>query len=171
MTAMEVAIGFSIVGSVLAVALPALSRDLHWSRFAEPVAGLGAISEAAVAYAAPLPVERAFPPSAAVTPSHPPRGVLAADPPGTWQSPTWVALHFPPPRSVARPFADGEPHAFAFGFDSSLSRARSAFVAHAHADLDGDGAVSTFEVRGHDAAGDPAGPTVEPGMFVENRIE
>ena len=40
MTALEAAVAFSILGSVLAVAIPAFVRDLHGSRFAEPVAGL-----------------------------------------------------------------------------------------------------------------------------------
>jgi hypothetical protein len=171
MTALEAAFAFSIVGSVLAVAIPTFVRDVHSSRFAEPVSGLAAIGEGAVAYAAPLAVDKAFPPSVALTPPHPPRGVLSPDPPGTWQSPTWLALHFPPPRESGRAFAEGQPHAFAFGFDSALSRTKSGFVAHAHGDLDGDGVSSTFEIRGHDIAGDPAGPSVEPGMFVEDELE
>jgi hypothetical protein len=171
MTALEAALAFSILGSVLAVAIPAFVRDLHGSRFAEPVAGLRAIGEGATAYAATMPVERAFPPSSPLTPTRPPRGVLAADPPGTWQTPTWMALHFPPPRASGRAFADDQPHAFAFGFDSILSRTRSGFVAHAHGDLDGNGVVSTFEVRGHDIAGDPSGPVVDPGMYVQDSLE
>lgn len=144
---------------------------MHGSRLAEPIAGLGAIGEGALAYAASAPVERAFPPSVPLTPTRPPRGVLAADPPGTWQAPTWVALHFPPPRASGRAFADGEPHAFAFAFDSALSRARSNFAASAHGDLDGDGIASTFEIRGHVVTGDVAGATVEPGMFVQDELE
>jgi len=171
MTALEAAIAFSVTGSVLAVAVPAFVRDLHGSRFAEPVAGLGAIGEGAVAYAASLPIERAFPTSVALTPPRPPRGVLAADPPGTWQAPTWVALHFPPPRTSGRAFADGQAHAFAFGFDSVLSPLRSGFVARAHGDLDGDGVLSTFEIRGHAVAGDPSGPSVDPGMFIQDELE
>jgi hypothetical protein len=170
-TALEAAIAFSICGSVLAVAVPAFLRDLHGSRFAEPVAGLAAIGEGAVAYAAPLPVDKAFPPSAPLTPFRPPRGVLLADLPGTWQTPPWMALHFPPPKESGRAFADGQPHAFAFGFDSTLSRTRSGFVAHAHADLDGNGVFSTFEIRGHDVAGDASGPSVDPGMFVQDELE
>jgi hypothetical protein len=171
MSALEAAVAFSITGSVLAVAIPAFVRDLHGSRFAEPIAGLAFIGESAVARAATLPVESAFPASAPITPAHPPRGVLAADPPGTWQSPTWLALRFPPPRTSGRAFAEGQEHAFAFGFDSTLTRTRSGFVAHAHGDLDGNGVCSTFEIRGHDVAGDTAGPVVEPGMYVQDELE
>ncbi len=169
--AVEAALGFAILGSVLAVAVPVFVRDLRSSRFAEPIEGLAAMSEAAVAYAASRPVGEAFPPSTPLTPPHPPRGILAVDPPGSWQTPTWRALGFPPPRASGRAFADGQPHAYSFGFDSTLSRVRSTFVAHAHGDLDGNGVTSTFEVRGHDVEGDPGGPAVEPGLYVQDKLE
>jgi hypothetical protein len=169
--AVEAALGFAILGSVLAVAIPAFVRDLRSSRFAEPTEGLAAIGEAAVAYAASRPVGEAFPPSAPLTPPHPPRGTSAVDPLGTWQNSTWLALGFPPPRASGRAFADGQPHAFSFGFDSALSPARSGFLAHAHGDLDGNGVTSTFEIRGHDVEGDPGGPAVDPGIYVEAKLE
>jgi hypothetical protein len=93
------------------------------------------------------------------------------DVPALWQTPTWTRLHFPPTHASGRAFAEGEPHAFAFGFDSTLSHARSSFVAHAHGDLDGNGTMSTFEIRGYDADGDPKGPTIEPGMYVQDPLE
>jgi hypothetical protein len=169
--ALEAALGFAILGSVLAVAIPTFFRDLRSSRFAEPTEGLSALGEAAVAYAASRSVGEAFPASASLTPLHPPRGVLVVDPPGTWQTPTWQALGFPLPRASGRAFSEGQPHAFSFAFDSTLSRTRSGFVAHAHGDLDGNGVTSTFEIRGHDIEGDPAGATVEPGLYVEDRLE
>jgi hypothetical protein len=171
LAAIEAALGFAIFGSVLAVAVPAFVRDVRSSRFAEPTEGLAALSESAVAYAASRPVGQAFPASAPLTPVHPPRGILAADPFGTWETPTWQALGFPPPRSSGRAFAEGQPHAFSFAFDITLSPARSSFVAHAHGDLDGNGVTSTFEIRGHDVEGDPAGPAVEPGLYVEDSLE
>jgi hypothetical protein len=178
MAALEAALGFAIVGSVLAVAIPAFVRDLHASHFAEATLGLASIGEGAILHATPLSVpaspggvEKAFPASAPLTPSRPPRGTRAVDVPGLWQTPTWLALHFPPPRGSGRAFAEGEAHAFAFGFDSTLSRARSAFVAHAHGDLDGNGTMSTFEIRGHSVDGDPKGPTIEPGMYVQDPLE
>jgi hypothetical protein len=167
----EAALGFAIVGSVLAVGIPAFVRNLHASRFAEATEGLTAIGEGAVLYATPLSVERAFPASAPLTPPRPARGVRAVDLPGLWQTPTWLALHFPPPRGSGRAFAEDEPHAFAFSFDSALAPSRSTFVAQAHGDLDGNGTMSTFEIRGHALAGDPHGPVVEPGMFVMDPLE
>jgi hypothetical protein len=169
--AVEAALGFAILGSVLAVAIPAFFRDLRSSRFAEPTEGLAALGEAAVAYAASRPVGEAFPPSAPLTPPHPPRGAPAVDVPGTWQNPTWLALGFPPLRPSGRAFAEGQPHSFSFGFDSALSPTRSGFVAQAHGDLDGNGVTSTFEIRGHDVEGDPGGAAVEPGLYVEDKLE
>jgi hypothetical protein len=69
-----------------------------------------------------------------------------------------------------RAVPEGVAHAFAFGFDSTLGPSRSTFVARANGDLDGDGVTSTFEVRGHAAAGE-AEPVIEPGMVVEAEVE
>lgn len=171
-SAMELAIGFALLGSALAVAVPTFVREVRASRFVEPTEGLAAIAAGAVAYASTPPgsssISTAFPRSVGLTPSVPPRGRLVADPPGTWADPTWKALRFPPSFGGFA-YADGEPHAFAFGFDSTLGADRSSFVAHAHADLDGDGVRSTFEVRGHETATE--GPVIEPGMYVEAELE
>jgi hypothetical protein len=163
LTAVEAAVAFAIGGSLLAVAVPAFVRELHASRFAEPVEGLERMGQGALAYAAAHPVTReAFPPSAPLTPAAPPRGTRELDPPGAWDHPTWVALGF-------RASPEGVPHAFAFAFDSAPGAARSSFVAHAHGDLDGDGVRSTFEVRGHAQDGEPA--ALEPGMYVDSEVE
>ncbi len=163
-TPVELAIGFALVGSLLAVAVPTFAREVHASRFVEPVDGLQRMGAAAVAYGRAHPVAQAFPASAPMTPPVPPRGHCESDPPGTWEQPAWVALDF-------RPAPAGAPHCFAFGFDSNLSPARSLFRADAHGDLDGDGIVSTFEVTGHDVEGDPEGPTLDRGMFVDSEVE
>ncbi len=162
LTAVEAAIAFAIGGSLLAVAIPAFVRELHASRFAEPVLGLQKIGDGALAYAAGKPAVSALPKSAPLTPSAPPRGTREVDPPGAWDHPTWTALGF-------RAAPEGVPHAFAFAFDAAPGASRSTFVAHAHADLDGDGVRSTFEVRGHVQDGEP--PALEPGMYVENEVE
>ena len=162
LTAVEVAIGVAIVGSILAVAVPAFVRDLHASRLVEPVEGLHRIGVNAIAYAQGRPPVQAFPPSAPLTPSAPAKGSATADPPGSWDTPTWRALDF-------RPAADGVAHSFAFRFDSELSAARSAFVARAHGDLDGDGILSTFEISGTTTPTQPA--AVAPGMYVEAELE
>jgi hypothetical protein len=162
LTAVEAAVVFAIGGSLLAVAVPAFVRELHASRFAEPVEGLARMGQGALAYAATRPARDAFPPSAPLTPAAPPRGTRELDPPGAWDHPTWVALKF-------RAAPEGVPHAFAFGFDSAPGATRSTFIARAHGDLDGDGVRSTFELRGHAQDGEPA--VLEPGMYVENEVE
>jgi type II secretory pathway pseudopilin PulG len=162
MTAIEIAITFAIVGSLLAVAVPAFLRDLKASKLSEPVDGVKAIAEEATAYAHVHDVPHAYPPSVALTPAQVPRGTREIDPPGTWDQPTWKALGF-------HPSPDGVPHAFAFELETTVTATRSAFAARAHGDLDGDGVTSTFETSGHDQA--DAGAVVDPGMVVEAEVE
>jgi type IV pilus assembly protein PilA len=160
----ELAIGFALVGSLLAIVVPTFAREIHASRSVEPVDGLHHIGAAALAYATDRPAAEAFPPSVGLTPPVVPRGHCEADLPLLWQQPTWVALAF-------APASEGSPHCFAFQFDSALSPARSTFRAQAHGDLDGDGISSTFEITGHDVAGDPAGATLDPGMYIDSEVE
>ena len=163
-TPVELAIAFALGGSLLAVAVPTFGREIHASRFVEPVDGLAHIGAGAVAYGRAHPVAQGFPPSAPLTPATPPRGRCEIDPPGLWEQATWTALDF-------RPAPPGTPHCFAFGFDSTLSATKAAFRADAHGDLDGDGLVSTFEVTGHYIEGDPEGPTLDRGLFVDSEVE
>ena len=158
-TPVELAVGAAILGSLLAVAVPAFSRDLHASRFVEPTDGLARIGAAAIAYAE---ANQRFPDSAPLTPSAPPRGKKEADPPGTWDGATWQALSF-------RPSAEGVPHAYAFSFESTAGG--TAFVAQARGDLDGDGVLSTFEIRGHASRANGERPALAPGMYVEAELE
>ena len=162
-TAIEIAITFAIVGSLLAVAVTAFFRDLKASKLSEPVDGVKALAESATAYARVHDVPHAYPPSASLTPAQVPRGTREVDPPGAWDHPTWKALGF-------RASPEGVPHAFAFELLTTLSAKRSSFVARAHGDLDGDGETSTFEVTGHDQQGE-AGPIVDPGLMVEAELE
>lgn len=156
-TPVELAIGASLVSTLLAVAVPAFLHELHMSRFVEPTDGLARMGASAVAYAE---LNERFPDSAPLTPAAPPRGRKEADPAGTWQTPAWKALAF-------RPAEEGVPHAYAFSFEST--GAGSAFVAQARGDLDGDGTLSTFEIRGEARRGQK--PTVAPGMYVEAELE
>jgi type IV pilus assembly protein PilA len=144
--------------------VPTFVREIHASRFVEPVDGLQRMGASAVAYARVHPVAQAFPPSVGLTPPAPPRGRCEVDAPATWDQPTWQALQF-------RPSSEGAPHCFAFGFESTLSSTRSVFRADAHGDLDGDGLPSTFEITGHDVEGDPEGPVLDRGMFVDSEVE
>jgi hypothetical protein len=157
-TPVELAIGAALVGSLLAVAVPAFLHELHASRFVEPTDGLARLGASAVAYAE---ANQRFPDSAPLTPAAPARGKKEADPPGTWDGPTWKALAF-------RPAAEGVPHAYSFSFESSGGG--SAFVAQARGDLDGDGILSTFEIRGDARRGDQK-PAVAAGMYVEAELE
>lgn len=154
-TAIELAIGAALFGSVAAVAVPAFVHELHASRFSEPIDALTRMSTSTIAYA-----ERthSVPDSAPLTPGAPARGHAEAVPPETWSHPTWKALGF-----QAAP--DGVPFAFAYQFDGQ----RAGFVATAHGDLDGDGVYSTFEMRGSAAPGEPL--KIEPGMYVESELE
>jgi hypothetical protein len=157
-TPVELAALAATVGSLLAVAVPAFSRDLHASRIVEPTEGLARLGAAALAHAE---ATDGFPESAPLTPAAPPRGKKEADPPGTWDGATWKALAF-------RPSPEGVPHAYAFSFESSSGG--TAFVAQARGDLDGDGILSTFEIRGHaKRAGEK--PALAPGMYVEAELE
>jgi type II secretory pathway pseudopilin PulG len=158
-TPVELAVGAAILGSLLAVAVPAFCRDLHASRFVEPTDGLARIGAAAIAYAE---ANQRFPESAPLTPSAPPRGKKEADPPGTWDGATWRALSF-------RPSAEGVPHAYAFSFESTAGG--TAFVAQARGDLDGDGVLSTFEIRGHASRAEGERPALASGMYVEGELE
>lgn len=157
LSAIEIAVGVALVGSLAAVAVPAFVSNVHASRFVEPTDGLARLGAAAVAYAEE---NGRFPPSAPLTPAAPPRGKKEIDPPGTWDAPTWQALGF-------RASAEGAPHAYAFSFDAPPD-GRS-FTAQARGDLDGDGVLSTFEIRG---VAPPGGkPEVVPGMYVEAELE
>ncbi len=154
-TALQIAVAISVLGSVLATAVPAFIRDFHASRLAEPVSGLERLGTASVAYG--LSHGGVLPGPAPLTPATVPRGVLMIEPPGTWDHPTWKALTF-------EPLANNAPHAFAFGYDREDTR----FMAHAHGDLDGDGNVSTFELRGSTSG---AVVTLEPGLLVLSEVE
>jgi hypothetical protein len=161
-TAVEAAIAFSLTASLLVVAVPAFLRDLHGSRFVEPVDGLQRLGAAAVANAHGKPPAQAFPAPAPMTPSAPPRGKPQADDPVLWAHPTWKELGF-------KPAGDGVAHSYAFAFDSASSGTEAQFVAHAYGDLDGDGATSTFEIRGRASTTDDA--RIDPGMYVEAELE
>lgn len=158
-TPIELAAGASLVGTLLAIAIPSFAREVHASRFVEPVDGLARIGAGAVAYAEGIG-EGHFPDSVPLTPPSTPRGRKEVDAPGAWDVPTWKALGF-------RPVPEGVPHAYAFSFESTSGG--YAFVARAHGDLDGDGVLSTFEIRGASKPGEP--PKVVPGMYVESELE
>jgi len=154
-TPIELAIGVSLLGSIAAVAIPAFVRELHASRFSEPVDALNRMSVGAIHYAEQT---HRLPDSAPLTPAQPARGKSEAFPADIWSHPTWKALDF-----QAAP--DGVPFAFAYEFEAQPA----GFVSRAHGDLDGDGVFSTFEIRGAASPGEPL--TIVPGMYVESELE
>ena len=103
-TPIELAIGASLLGSLAAIAIPAFVRELHASRFSEPVDALARMSTAAVQYAEQT---HKLPDSAPLTPPAPARGKREAFPAEIWNHPTWQALSF-----QAAP--SGTPFAYAY---------------------------------------------------------
>lgn len=134
----EVAAGFAVIGSLLAVMTPAFIKNLHASSMTEALSGLQQLSARATALAEAAPQTAAYPPSAPLTPANVPRATLVVDPPGTWSHPTWRLLAFE---------LTG-PHAYSFQFDSHNAADASTFSAEARGDLDGDGVLSTFRITG-----------------------
>ena len=160
-SAVEAAVGVALVGSLLAVAVPAFVHNLSSSRLTEVTSGLGHIGAQAVANSQGKACGEAFPASAPLTPTSVPRGKpeVDAEQPDPWQHPTWRALDF-------RPTPPGVAHWFSYQFDSVAPT--TSFVAIAHGDLDGDGTTSDFEVRGACKDGVSA---LAPGMYVEAELE
>ncbi|HKY37385.1 MAG TPA: hypothetical protein VJN18_15690 [Polyangiaceae bacterium] len=134
----EAALAFSLVGSLLALTIPAFLRNLHASKMSEALVGLERISARAVSLADGAPQTSAYPASAPLTPESVPRATLVSDPPGTWNHPTWRLLGF----------GLEVPHAYSFRFDAENGPEVSRFTATAHGDLDGDGVLSTFQISG-----------------------
>jgi hypothetical protein len=122
---------------------PAFLRNLRASRLSEPMERLAFVAARATALAAGRALESAYPDSAPLTPSVVPRGELLADPPGTWDHPTWRLLGF----------RIEEPHAYGYTFESANGPERSTFRAVARGDLDGDGNLSSFVISGESTRG------------------
>jgi type IV pilus assembly protein PilA len=158
LTPTEAALAVAIGGSVLFAALPAFVNNLHASRLAEPIDGVGAIAARATALAASQTPETAYPPSVALTPALVPRAERVVDVPGSWDHPTWKQLGF----------AQTVPHCFSFAFDSRNGKGLATFRAVAHGDLDGDGIHSTFAIAGEFREGSQ--PRTLP-LEIEREIE
>ena len=131
-----------MVGSVLAVGVPAFLRNLHASRLVEPMEGLTHIARAAAAAAANAD-PALYPPSVGLTPPSVPAGIALKDPAGVWDQPTWLSLDF----------RFSVPHRYSFEFESERRSRRARYRATAHGDLDGDGQLSDFSVQGEASEG------------------
>lgn len=159
-TPIEGAIGFAILGTLLAIAIPAFARNVHATYTAEAFEGLDKIGGGALKHAEGKPASKAFPPSVPLTPAEAPKRGRVADTPGTWTHATWIALAFEVP--------EGATHAFSFSFDSTATTV-STFSAIAKGDLDGDGITSHFEIQGR--AEDGRGASISPGIIVHDELE
>ena len=107
----------AVAGSVLAATIPAFVTNLRASRLSEPVEALNQIALHATLYAVGRPISIAYPTSVGQTPARVPAGQRVADPPGTWDHPTWRRLDF---RML-------EPHGFATSSRVNMRRASRQF--------------------------------------------
>jgi type II secretory pathway pseudopilin PulG len=149
----EVAVAFCVLAGAAAALVPACMRSIRFARTAEAAENLRLLTEGAAQH---LSTKGALA-SAPLTPANVPRGVLAEDPAGTWDHPTWKALGF----------ELSDPHAYAYRLDVALDDATPLRVV-AHGDLDGDGIVSTFQ-RTAVREGTRVVPT--PGLLVTADLE
>jgi len=140
---LEAAASVAVLGSVLAVGIPAFLRNLHASRLVEPMNGLAQIARSAAALAASQPEQPSYPESVALTPSAVPAGVASKDPAGAWEQPTWRSLQF----------GFTTAHRYAFEFDSEQRTRGARYKASSHGDLDGDGQLSDFSIQGEVRSG------------------
>jgi hypothetical protein len=148
----------ALAGAVLAASVPTFVRNLHASRLAEPIDGLGRMATRATALAAGVPAAAAYPESVPLTPERVPAGDPVTDPAGTWDHPTWRRLGV----------EWTVPHYFSYAFESRNAPGRAVFHARAHGDLDGDGVLSTFAVGGESRDG--AEPTTS-ALDVHREVE
>lgn len=133
-SSVEIAVAISVIGSLLAVAVPAFVRNVSASHLVEATDGIARIQEGAIAF---VKSDGRLPDATPLTPAAVPRAERVLDPPGTWDAPGWRAVHF-----TAAP--DGMSHRYSFAMDRPTA---NELIAHAHGDLDGDGVVSSFEAH------------------------
>ena len=161
LTPLELAIAISVLGCALAATVPACIRAMHAARTAEAVDDVEQVLRASIQRRNDDPKTALLP--APLTPSIVPRGEPAWDPEGTWEHPTWKAIHF----------SIDTPHWYAYQLDVDPDP-QTSLRAIAHGDLDGDGVLSTFE---RDAVVDPSAPVgattvvAKPGLIVTNDLE
>ena len=152
LTAVEAAAAFAVLGVALAAIAPACVRSIRLARTAEAIDSLKQLSDATVASLS----EGTKLASAPLTPALVPRGEQQLDPSGTWNHPTWRALHF----------GFEEPHWYAYRVDVDATTGAVRLVALG--DLDGDGVTSTF-LREVDRT--PAGPVAREGVVTSAELE
>lgn len=165
-TALQVCALLSIAGTLVAVGWTTFREELSRARTTEAVDRLAILYRSSATYwelalerSEGAVVARTFPPSAPLTPSRVPPGQRLADPPDSWNQPTWRTLGF----------SLSEPHFFAYEYRSDGVESAAGFTARALGDLDGNGIYSTYERAGRiGAAGEVEGPD---GLWVDRPLE
>lgn len=152
LTAVEAAAAFAVLGVALAAIGPACVRSVRLARTAEATESLKQLSDATVASLSSGTTIGAAP----LTPAIVPRGEQQTDPSGTWNHPTWRALHF----------GVEEPHWYAYRVD--VDPTAGTVRLGAHGDLDGDGVTSTFL---REVERTPAGPVAREGVVTSSELE
>jgi type II secretory pathway pseudopilin PulG len=168
----EVAALLSVVGMLLAVAIPTLARTLRASKVAEASEHLELLSRAAAAYYA-VPrldpgrgVLHCLPEAAGPSPNVPSPSGVVVDFGATPGAATWKALGFAPPGPIRYRYS----FVPAAGGCWATAEVRDALVTlRAEGDLDGDGTYSNFERRG--TAGNQGKLTPDPVLHIDDRIE
>jgi len=154
----QVAVLVACLGSLGVIAVPAFLQNLHASRLAEPIDGLGHIGQMATFLAAGAPAALAYPPSAPRSPDQVPAGERVTDAARVWQHPTWRRLEF----SIEGP------HYYSFEFASQVAGPTATFFATAYGDLDGDGQLSRLRLAGERKDGEH--PRLYP-VSIEREVE
>ena len=170
---MEAATLVSVVGTLLAVALPTLGRAVRPSKLTEATEQLDSLYHAVAAYyatprsAAQGGITHCLPGAAGPTPEVPSQSPLRTDflAQSSQGASTWKDLGFTP--SVPLRFRYSFAPAVS-GCSRSVSDGR-VLVLRAEGDLDGDGLYSSFERRAKVLPGGKLQP--DPVLHVQDRVE
>jgi Tfp pilus assembly protein PilE len=174
LTIVEVAVIVSVIGVLLAVAIPTLARSVRSSKVAEASEQLERLYQAVAAYYA-MPRVAAngatlycLPSAAGPAPSIPSESPVvvdftAANTPG---AATWSALGFTPHVALRYRYTFSST---APGCSAAASGRAGLLTLRAEGDLDGDGVYSTFERRA--ALGARGQLLPEPVLHIADRVE
>jgi len=172
LTLVEVSALLSVIGMLLAVAIPTLARTLRASKVAEASEQLDYLFRAAASYYAvpradpQLGVVHCLPEAAGPAPNLPSPTGAVVDFTLTQGAATWKALGFAP-RAALRYRYTFQPAAAGCWLAPPVSA--SSLSIRAEGDLDGDGVYSHFELLAH--AGSQGKLRLEPVLHIYDRIE